>query len=84
MKNYKEIIDKLFLTKVSLKSVEEKDDYDILTIYGGFNGNGNFDCYLDQVKDIVDELQFEGDVWLIDWINDCPDDVWTLRIGVRK
>ena len=22
--------------------------------------------------------------WVIDLVNDCPDDVWTLRIGVDK
>lgn len=87
MEKYKEIIDKISLLKVSLESVEEMDDYDILTIHGGLNGSGDFHYYLTQILAIV--LQFESelnvnDIWLIDWINDCPDDVWTLRIGVRK
>lgn len=87
MRNYKEIIDKLKLTKVSLASVEEKDDYDILTLHGGLNGSGDFYRYLEQVIAIVSKLELEfntmWDIWLIDWINDCPDDRWVLRIGIR-
>lgn len=89
MRNYKELIDKLNLTKVTLTSVEEKDGYDILTLDGGLNGKGNFLKYIGQVVSIIWNLERQGlseikDIWLIDWINDCPDDVWTLRIGIRN
>ena len=26
---------------------------------------------------------FFRDVWMIDWDNDCCDDVWTLRLGIE-
>ena len=26
---------------------------------------------------------FFKDVWMIDWDNDCCDDVWTLRLGIE-
>lgn len=89
MKNYKKVIDGLNLTGVSLHSVEGKDDYDILTLYGGLNGKGDFLNYMRQVITIIHNLESQGlskvkDIWLIDWINDCPDDVWTLRIGIRN
>ena len=89
MRNYNKIIDSLNLTKISLHSVEEKDDYDILTIYGGLNGKGDFLSYMSQVATIVWNLENLDlvkvrDIWLIDWINDCPDDIWTLRIGIRN
>lgn len=89
MKNYNKVIDSLNLTGVSLNSVEKKDDYDILTLYGGLNGKGDFLNYMRQVITIIHNLESQGlskvkDIWLIDWINDCPDDVWTLRIGIRN
>ena len=86
MRNYKEIIDKLELTKVSLVSVEEKDGYDILTIRGGLNGRGDFYRYIEQVTALIGELEFNTmwNIWLIDWINDCLDDLWTLRIGIAN
>lgn len=89
MKNYEDIINGLSLKGVSLYSVDEEKDYDILTLYGGLNGKGDFLSYMSQVTTIVWTLENEDlvkvkDIWLIDWINDCPDDVWTLRIGIRN
>ena len=88
MRNYNKVIDSLNPDGVSLHSVEEKDDYDILTFYGGLNGRGDFYRYLDQVMSIISRLGLEfnvmWDIWLIDWINDCLDDVWTLRVGIRN
>ena len=71
---------------ISIKEISLEDVYDpesahyIVTLYGGLNGCGEFFDYLKDVQYIV--LHLEG-AWLIDWINDCPDDVWVLRIGVR-
>lgn len=84
-RNYKEIIE--ILSHYELKSVENKEDHDVLTIYGGLNGNGRFNEYLNEVSCIIFQLvdKFDlkmDDVWLIDWINDCLDDVFVLRIGV--
>lgn len=87
MRNYDKVIFSLKLEGISLYSIEEKDDYDILTFHGGLNGSGDFYKYLEQVKSIINSLGSEfhvlHDIWLIDWINDCLDDVWTLRIGIR-
>ena len=84
MKNYKEIISKLELQEVEFSSiVEEKEDYDVIAIHGGLNGRGDILYYLDQVERIVRELQgYCKNVWLVSWINDCPDDVWYLKLGV--
>lgn len=84
-RNYKEIVEAL--SHYELKSVENKEDHDVLTIYGGLNGNGRFNEYLNEVSSIVFQLvdKFDlkmDDVWLVDWINDCLDDVFVLRIGV--
>ena len=84
MIDYKKIIDGLDLDKISVKSVEEKEDYNIITIHGGLNGLGDIFFYLNQVDRIVCELSADKkDVWLISWENDCADDVWYLKLGVR-
>ena len=70
----------LELEKVSPREYEDKGDHAIITIDGGFNGTNDWPLYLLQITRIVQEL----DAWVIDLINDCLDDVWTLRIGVDK
>ena len=60
----------------------------IVTVFGGANGGGmqggcNFKYYLCLVRKMLQKLvgcckPFD-DAWLIDWDNDCADDVWTLR-----
>lgn len=79
MRNYSEIIDKLHLPKVFVGKVEQLDKHDIITIYGGFNGNGIISEYLIEIGDIINELVAQvgvsySDIWLIDWVNDVLDD----------
>ena len=73
-------INELNLEKVSPREYEDKGDHAIITIDGGFNGSYDWPLYLLQITRIVQTL----DAWVIDLVNDCPDDVWTLRIGVDK
>lgn len=68
-------------TNISCEEIEPQDNYFIVKLYGGDNGWGRLTNYISDIKLIVD--QFE-DVWLIDWINDAPDDVWVLRIGIQN
>ena len=56
------------------------NNYKLQNVYGGFNGNGAWITYLTQIAIIIQAL----DAWVIDLTNDCPDDVWVLRIGVWK
>ena len=81
-------------TKLSFKSFElidnsdeESEDehkYFILTVDGGLNGRGQFLFYLEDVAKLVKKLMTRFNyVWLIDWINDCPDDVFSLKIGLK-
>lgn len=38
--------------------------------------------YLSVVKKLAKKLiDVFGDCWLVDWSNDCLDDVWTVRLG---
>lgn len=73
--------------KISLDSVTKVIQMDdsvwySAKIYGGVNGNGTWQSYLEDIKKLFTAIV--QDVWLIDIENDVPDDVWTLRIGFRK
>ena len=68
-------------TNITCEEIEPQDNYFIVKLYGGDNGWGRLTNYISDIKLIV--YQFE-DVWLIDWINDAPDDVWVLRIGIQN
>ena len=72
-----------------------EDGHLIATMYGGANGGGlrgkesNWTFYLSLVRKFLGTIldynngKFCKDVWLIDWDNDCCDDVWTLRLGLE-
>jgi len=64
----------------------------IVTIFGGANGGGmqgscNLKYYLCLVRKLLEKLvgccKPFADAWLIDWDNDCADDVWTLRFVLK-
>ena len=64
----------------------------IVTVFGGANGGSiagesNFKIYLAIVKKFISKLledkRMFTDSWLIDWSNDCCDDVWTLRFALK-
>ena len=71
-----------------------EDGHLIAEIYGGANGGGlrgvesNWPFYLALVKKFLlklldyDNGSFFNDVWMVDWDNDCCDDVWTLTLGI--
>ena len=71
-----------------------EDGHLIAEIYGGANGGGlrgvesNWPFYLALVKKFLlklldyDNGDFFKDVWMVDWDNDCCDDVWTLTLGI--
>ena len=73
-----ELIEKQLPLK--LFTVEEKEDYFLVTVWGGNNGHHNWPQYLRNAA-----LLMEGhDWWLVNIINDCPDDIHNITIGVLK
>lgn len=68
-------------------SDEESEDgerYFILTVDGGLNGCGSILFYMEDIVKLIKKLMLRfGSVWLIDWKNDCPDDLFRLRLGLR-
>ena len=65
--------------KIPFEIVNKGNHY-VVTLYGGLNGCGRLHNYLHDIQKIIN--QFDN-VWLVNWDNDCPDDVWVLKIGIR-
>ena len=76
----------LEVDRLSLNSIHQvdSDGHYIACIFGGANGGGpdhKWEIYLALVKKLVRKLNEKfGKVWLLDFDNDCCDDVWTLRL----
>lgn len=58
----------------------EGEEYLVIRIFGGENGQGKWEKYLTDIKKIVSE--FDG--WVISLDNDVLDDVWDLHIGIQE
>ena len=63
-----------------------RDEYgtNIITIYGGLNGCGEWDDYLEDILSLYNDLSEKYHVWIVDLDVDCCDDVWTLLFGIRN
>lgn len=76
---YKGRIDSLDLFRVHLHRAQLVADNIVqLEIFGGFNGNGTWDVYCDQIKTIVESLR---QACIVSLNTDILDDVWTLEIN---
>ena len=60
------------------KSESESGPYYIAYLHGGENGPGSWVEYCEYLTDLFTSVPGS---WVIDLINDCADDVWTLRLG---
>lgn len=59
----------------------------IVELYGGDNESGNWQKYFGILEKIFDKSKYQQTqiekMWLIELVNDCPDDVHTAYIGIR-
>jgi hypothetical protein len=63
------------------------DEYGTFTVElkGGLNGNGNWVNYLKGLARTFEGLSVNGiDAWIIKMNNDCLDDVFYCKIGVKR
>lgn len=73
--------------KLSLFDVVEfnkRDEYLVVRFFGGLNGPGKWTEYMPQITKLIDEIAKIYHCWLVQLVNDCLDDVFTLDIGVSK
>lgn len=85
---FKKIIERVATpdTKASIKDnyIDEYGTH-VCEVVGGLNGNGIWDKYLKCMADILKEARNLGiRVWLIDGKNDCLDDVFVFRFGIKN
>jgi hypothetical protein len=70
--------------RFSTAYVDECDTL-VVELSGGLNGRGSWDYYLLDLSEIMHFLNInEMKCWLIDIKNDCLDDVFQVRFGIRK
>ena len=73
--------------KLSLFDVVEfnkRDQYLVVRFFGGLNGPGKWTEYMPQITKLINEISKEYHCWLVQLVNDCIDDVFTLDIGIEK
>ena len=73
-------------SKMSFSNIVElkpNERYFVARIYGGLNGAGNWQTYLEDINKLLKDIEKNYHCWVLQILNDCLDDVWTLEIGVR-
>lgn len=66
---------------VSIQSITNNGDHLVVELNGGSNGQNDWITYIKQVGSIIKKLQ-PTKSWIINWDNDCTDDVWYLNLGI--
>ena len=64
----------------------DKDGVIIVALSGGLNGDGDWKDYFEGLTVVLEALEELPEVqfaYLVDIINDCPDDVFYSRIAVK-
>ena len=73
------------VSKLHFDSFSEiHSDYVVAEFHGGLNGSGNWSEYIYVINGLFNILQPEYNCWLVSLVNDCPDDVFTLKIGISR
>lgn len=69
------------------KGFTEVDKYGtkVVCLTGGLNGCGKWEDYFNDLSKVMSKLENSGyHVWTINLDNDCLDDVFNLKIGIRR
>lgn len=73
---------------VEIHDSNEKGDgypeYVVAEFYGGLNGSGQWTNYLKAISELFNIISWDYRVWLVDLSNDCLDDVFYLKVGIRR
>ena len=71
------------MTFNNIVEVRLGERYVVARIYGGLNGSGKWETYLEDINKLLKDIEKKYHTWVVQILNDCCDDVWTLEIGVR-
>lgn len=62
-----------------------KEVFYVVQMYMGENGCGKWENYFSEMLGFVNNMKGKGyDIWMINWINDCLDDVSTIQFAFRN
>jgi hypothetical protein len=74
-----------FQTVINYLAKVDTDTHYIVSLYMGENGSGKWENYFAEMLGFVKNMKSKGyNIWLIDWKNDCLDDVSTVCFGLRE
>lgn len=62
---------------------EIHDDYVVAEFYGGLNGCGKWTNYIRAISELITILSSNYHCWLVNLENDCLDDVFYLKLGLK-
>ena len=86
----KEVINKVNNEKTSLSAnytriLEDKNSHVIVEISGGLNGNGKWEDYFEVLSKFckVARENYGLKIWLIELNNDCLDDIFYAKLGIK-
>lgn len=74
---------KIKLSFNSIVELRKQERYFVARIYGGLNGKGKWIEYNKYISKLFEEIEKDYHCWMVQLLNDCLDDVFTLEIGVR-
>jgi len=63
--------------------IESSDDHIVAEFYGGLNGSGKWTDYITIISCLIKTINLKYDCWLVSLNNDCLDDVFTLKLGIK-
>ena len=69
------------------KNFTEIDEYGtmVIALVGGLNGHGKWGDYFEDLAKIITTIKENGyDTWVIDLVNDCLDDAFTVKLGIMR
>ncbi len=62
---------------------KKRDKYVVIRILGGLNGPGEWTNYMASITKLINKITEEYKrTWVVQLVNDCIDDVFTLDIGI--
>lgn len=85
---YKKVIewvDKTDLKFGNIRKVQDKEgSHYVVHLYGGNNGKSDWPSYLAEISAFIIYASKKLHVWVIKLVNDCPDDVFDVYIGLEE
>ena len=85
---YKKVVEwagKTDLKFGNIRKVQDREGFHyVVHLHGGNNGKSDWPSYLAEISAFIIFASKKFHVWVIKLINDCPDDVFDVYIGLEE